>query len=104
MGRKHRKHFRVVIAEKHRSVSKKVQDILGWYNPASKEHSFDQAKITKYLSYGVAMSDTVRSLFKKYDVNTDSLQSKVEEKPSKIKEDVIKKVEKTVKKTPAKKS
>jgi len=70
MGRKHRKQFRVVVAEKHRSVSKFAQDILGWYNPHNKEHSFNQEKITQYLSYGIEMSDTVKSLFRKYGVVT----------------------------------
>jgi len=90
MGRKYRKHFRIVVAEKHRSVSKKVHATLGWYNPYSKEHSIDQAEVTKHLSHGAHMSDTVRSLFKKFGVAVD-LSSTTSTKPIAKKTKVVSK-------------
>jgi len=105
MGRKRRKHFRVVVAEKHRSVSKKAHDILGWYNPYTKEHSFNQEKVTDYLSHGAQMSDTARSLFKKYDISVATSTSETEAKPKKA--PATKPEAKTEKKTsaaPAKKT
>ena len=64
-GRKHSKMYRVVVAEKTRSVSKKVKEILGWYNPYTKESKINEDRAKTLISNNTEISTSVQSLFKK---------------------------------------
>jgi small subunit ribosomal protein S16 len=66
VGKIHSPFYRVVSAQKHRSVSKKFKEILATYDPRSKELVVkNQEKIEFYLKNNVDMSSTVKSIFTK---------------------------------------
>ena len=56
--------YRIVLAEKHRHVSKKVIDYLGHYNPRTKELVLDAAIFDKWKDK-VELSDTAHNLLVK---------------------------------------
>jgi small subunit ribosomal protein S16 len=62
-GRKNRVNFRVVVAEKSAHVSKKFKEVLGSYNPHTKELSLrNPEKIQGLIEQGVQPSPTVNNL------------------------------------------
>lgn len=67
-GRKHRKTYRVVAAQKHRHVTKKFIEILGWYNPHTKECNLNVDRINHFVSLNTDMSDSVRSLLQRQNI------------------------------------
>ncbi|NJS41276.1 30S ribosomal protein S16 [Candidatus Gracilibacteria bacterium] len=67
-GKKHSKFYRIVTAEKKRHVSKKFLEILGWYNPYTKEVKFNNERIKHYLQNNTEVSQSVSSLFKKHKI------------------------------------
>lgn len=64
-GRKHSKMYRVVVAEKTRSVSKKVKENLGWYNPYTKETKLNEDRVKFFVENNTEISESALSLFKK---------------------------------------
>ena len=56
--------YRLVLAEKHRHVSKKVQAVLGTYNPRTKVLVVQQEELLKWSS-SVHFSDTAYNLLLK---------------------------------------
>lgn len=66
-GRKNLATFRIVVAEKHRAVKKKVVEIVGTYLPTRdpKEITLKNDRIEYWLSQGAVPTDTVASLLKK---------------------------------------
>ena len=53
-----------MLAEKHRAASKKVLEILGHYNPVTKEFGIkDQERLKYWLGQHVEVSPTVHNLF-----------------------------------------
>ncbi|MDP4001368.1 MAG: 30S ribosomal protein S16 [bacterium] len=63
VGTKNSPAFRVVLAEAHRSVSKKFLEILGHYNPGSKVFGIkDEERLKYWLSQNVQLSPTVHNL------------------------------------------
>jgi small subunit ribosomal protein S16 len=72
-GKKHQPQYRLVVAEKRRSVSKLVHEILGHYSPITKVLVVkDPARVTYYTSLHTDMSDTVRSLLKRNNLFTET--------------------------------
>jgi len=67
-GRVHKPHYRIVVAEKHRHVSKKFIEAIGYYNPVTKEFKINLERARYWLSLNLEMSDTVKSLFTKHSV------------------------------------
>lgn len=66
VGRIHKPFYRVVLAEKHKHVSKKFIHNFGTYNPVTKELNIrEKENLKKYLDLNVELSDTVRALLKK---------------------------------------
>jgi small subunit ribosomal protein S16 len=65
LGRKRRKHYRIVVAQKHRHVSKLSVEDLGWYNPYTKDSAINEARLSHYIDLGIDISDSVRSLLSK---------------------------------------
>lgn len=63
VGRKNQPVFRIVLAEKQRAVKKQVVEILGHYNPRSKEFGLKSEERLKYwLSQQIEVSPTVHNL------------------------------------------
>ncbi len=68
IGRKHNKSYRIVLTTKTAHVSKKFIEILGWYNPYTKDSSVNKERVAHWLSLNVETSDSVASLFKKLEL------------------------------------
>ncbi|MBI4050527.1 MAG: 30S ribosomal protein S16 [Candidatus Doudnabacteria bacterium] len=64
VGRKNQPAFRIVLAEKHRAVKKLAVEILGHYNPSTKEFGVKNPERVKYwIEKRVEISPTVHNLF-----------------------------------------
>lgn len=62
-GKKNFANFRVVVAEKSAHVSKKVQEILGNYNPHNKQLNLkNPERLNYWLAQNVNVSETVHNL------------------------------------------
>lgn len=63
-GTKNKADFRIVLAQAHRSASKKVLEVLGHYNPRSKNFGIkDQERLNYWIAQHVQVSPTVHNLF-----------------------------------------
>ena len=60
-GKKNKAQFRLVVAEKARAANKKFVEILGHYNPHSKEKVFKKERIQYWISKGAQPSPTVHN-------------------------------------------
>jgi len=70
-GTKKRPYYRIVVMDKEAPRDGKTIDELGYYHPIEaedKQISFDVEKAKAWLSKGVIVSDTVRSIFNKKNV------------------------------------
>lgn len=67
-GRKHHRTYRIVVAEKKSHPTKKFFEILGWYNPFTKESSLNTDRIQHYIKLNIEISDSVKSLFKRNSI------------------------------------
>jgi small subunit ribosomal protein S16 len=63
VGKKNKKMFRLVISEKARDPFGKALEILGSYNPYSKELKAKTDRITYWISKGASLSASVNNLF-----------------------------------------
>ncbi len=62
-GTKNKAQFRIVLAEAHKSASKKFQEILGHYHPRSKSFAVKSEERLKYwLGQHVQVSPSVHNL------------------------------------------
>jgi len=68
IGRKRSPSYRLVIMENTCRRDGRPIEEVGYYNPMSKNYSFDEQKIKKWLSYGVKPTETVSALLKKADI------------------------------------
>ncbi|MBL8029740.1 MAG: 30S ribosomal protein S16 [Candidatus Doudnabacteria bacterium] len=62
-GKKKQADFRIVLAEKTFSVSKKFQEILGTYNPHKKAFKVNEERVKYWISQHAGLSATVHNLF-----------------------------------------
>ena len=63
VGRTHTPDYRIVLAEKHRSASKEACEVLGTYNPQSKNFQVkSQAGLSYWLGQHVEVSPSVWNL------------------------------------------
>ena len=65
VGKKKQAQYRIVVADKRRAVQAKFVEILGWYNPYSKEINVDRNKAEEWMSKGAQPSNSLAVLFKK---------------------------------------
>lgn len=65
MGRKKLPIYKIVVAEAMSKRDGKAVDILGTYNPKSKELQIDVDKVKEWLSKGAEPTPRVASLIKK---------------------------------------
>jgi len=61
-GKTNKKNFRLIISEKSRDPYGDVLEILGSYNPHSKELAVKAERIKYWLSKGAKMTETVNNL------------------------------------------
>lgn len=82
IGKRHAPQFRIVVAEKARSVSKKFKEVLGNYHPVTKKLTIKSEDVLKkYLDNNTQMSDTVKSIFvKNGHLKADKIDKKVVKK------------------------
>lgn len=114
VGKKNSPSYRVVLAEHTAPPQGKFQEILGFYNPRTKEKSFKKERIEHWLSKGAQLSATVHNLLisakviegiklktwkpkKKPEKSEETEMPKVEEKKEEEKIEEVKKSEKTEK-------
>lgn len=63
VGKRNQAVFRIVLAEKQRAVKKQAVEILGHYNPRSKDFGLkDEARLKYWLGQRVEVSPTVHNL------------------------------------------
>jgi len=62
VGKKNMPLYRVIISEKQKDLYGSSLEILGSYNPHTKELKIDAEKTKYWLSKGAGMSDTVNNL------------------------------------------
>lgn len=68
IGKRKKPMYRLIISEKARDTYGKALEILGSYNPFSKELSVKQDRIQYWLSQGSGMSATVNNLLIQNDI------------------------------------
>lgn len=64
-GKKKQPIYRIVVAEHTRPVKGKFIEILGFYNPRTKEIGLNKEKIEKWLGNGAQPSDSVAMILRK---------------------------------------
>ena len=64
MGRKHKIQYRIVIANKARSVSKQYIENLGFYDPRTKETKINSDRIKHWLDQNIEVSERVTRILK----------------------------------------
>jgi small subunit ribosomal protein S16 len=62
-GKRNKPEFRIVLAEKERSAEKKFTEILGHYNPRTKDFTVKEDRLQYWVSQHVSLSPTVHNLF-----------------------------------------
>lgn len=62
VGRKNQPLFRLVVIPSERKPKGKVKEVLGWYNPKSKEGNFKGERIVYWQKQGAQCSDTAWNL------------------------------------------
>ena len=69
-GKRNMPFFRVVLTEHTKAAKQGYKEVLGFYNPLSKEFKLkDIEKIKKYLSEGVQFSPRVEKLVEKNKIS-----------------------------------
>jgi len=62
MWRKGRPFYRLVLTDSKASPQAWFKKVLGWFNPLSKEHSYDVQAVLDYVSLGTQMSERAAKL------------------------------------------
>lgn len=63
VGKKNKPLYRIIISEKSKDLYGHALEILGSYNPRTKELKANSDKIKHWISKGAGMSATVNNLF-----------------------------------------
>lgn len=67
-GKRQRPFYRVVAADSRKPLQGHFLEILGTYDPILEAFNVDKEKVSKWLKNGAQMTDTTRTLFKKYEL------------------------------------
>lgn len=62
-GKRNKPEFRIVLAEKESSASKKFVEVLGSYNPRTKNFAVKEDRLQYWIAQHVALSPTAHNLF-----------------------------------------
>ncbi len=90
-GKRNEPHFRLVLTEKTSPAKSKALEVLGSYNPRSKEKNFKKDRVLYWVSVGAQVSDSAFNLL--HSENILEGQKIVKKKLSKRKREEIKKKE-----------
>lgn len=63
VGKKHQASFRIVLQDSKWKPQGKALELLGFYNPVSKEKQFQQERIKFWISKGAQPSPTLHNMF-----------------------------------------
>ena len=63
VGKKHQASFRMVLQDRRWKPSGKFLELLGFYNPTSKEKKFQSDRIKYWISKGAQPSPTLHNMF-----------------------------------------
>jgi len=77
VGKKNKAQFRVTVADGHRAPTGKFIEILGHYNPHTKEKVFKQERIEYWISKGAKPSATIHN-DKKEEITEKKIAEPVE--------------------------
>jgi len=97
-GKTHQPYYRIVIAQHSAPVKGKFIEVIGNYNPRSKELVLNKDKALNWMNKGAKPSNTVAKLFKKEGLKHKSIVIKMFKAKSK-KELEAEKKEKEIQKT-----
>ena len=61
-GKRNKPEFRIVLAEKESSASKKFAEILGHYNPRTKDFTIKEDRVQYWMAQQATLSPTVHNL------------------------------------------
>lgn len=86
-GKKKQAFYRVVVADSRRFVNSKFIEIVGWYNPKTKEVQLKNESIEAWLSKGAQPSNSVAKILKDNGIKLPDWV-KITEKVSKPKKEV----------------
>ena len=90
IGKKKQAFYRVVAADSKRPVKAKFIEILGWYNPHSKEINIKTDRVNDWLQKGAQPSNTVAKLLKSESVKLpDWVEIKEKNKRSKNEKPIV---------------
>ena len=70
-GRKKQPMYRLVVIEHSTRRDGRPVELLGYYNPSTKESKFKVEKIQNWLSNGAQPTETVTTLLKKANIITN---------------------------------
>lgn len=70
-GRKKQPMYRLVVIEHSTRRDGRPVELLGYYNPSTKESKFKVEKIQNWLSNGAQPTQTVNALLKKANIITN---------------------------------
>jgi small subunit ribosomal protein S16 len=61
-GKKHQRHFRMVVLEKRSKLQGKYVDNLGWLDPHENKYTIDKEKAEEWIKKGAQPTDTAHNL------------------------------------------
>lgn len=68
-GRKHVPFFRIVLTEHSQSAKHGYIQVLGFYNPISKEIQIDKDVAKKYIGHGAQISDSLQKILARNNIS-----------------------------------
>ncbi|MHC3993706.1 30S ribosomal protein S16 [Thiomicrolovo sp. ZZH C-3] len=62
MGRKKQPFYRVAVTDSRKRRDGGWIELIGWYNPMTKEQKIDEERLNYWISVGATMSDRVKKI------------------------------------------
>ena len=89
-GRRNKSFFRIVLTEKSKPCKSGFIKILGWYDPHTKESSFDKEEILAWANKGAWASNSVAKLLNENKIEHKCIKFKPKAPKDSKKEEVAK--------------
>ncbi|KKP69968.1 30S ribosomal protein S16 [candidate division CPR3 bacterium GWF2_35_18] len=86
VGSKNNPHYRLILVPARTKRNTKALEILGFFNPKTKEMKFDNEKIKQWREKGAQLSETVQRLLGEKPKRDYSKNKRVLEKQAKLAE------------------
>jgi len=77
IGRKSLPTYRVVVSDSRKTPTSACIADLGYYDPISEKSSINAEEAIKWLNKGAIPSDSVKTIFKKFNINKQFAEAKV---------------------------